>query len=104
MSQPKKKEAMLRLFASPLGLVTKALESVGIDRRTHYRWMKEDEEYSQAVRDVESVSRSRSQSKLHKLIESGNPVAIIFYLKTKGKARGYVQRSKSNPQPQIEWR
>ena len=78
---------------------------MGIDRRTHYRWMKEDEEYSQAVRDVESVALDFAESKLHKLIESGNPVAIIFYLKTKGKARGYVERSEvTNPQPQIEWR
>ena len=34
----------------------------------------------------------RRESHLHKLIRDGNPAATIFFLKTKGKNRGYVER------------
>ena len=32
-----------------------------------------------------------AETHLHKLIQEGNPAATIFFLKTKGKRRGYVE-------------
>jgi len=54
--------------------------------------MKDDEEYKQAVQELGDVALDFAESKLHKLIDQGNPAATIFYLKTKGKERGYVER------------
>lgn len=104
MSQ-QKKEAMLSALRSSLGIVTRAAEMVGIDRRTHYRWLQDDEEYARAVEELQEVALDFAESKLHKLIDDGNATATLFYLKTKGKQRGYMETTEIiNKQPQIEWR
>ncbi len=87
-----KKEAMLEALERSLGIVTTACNAVGINRSTHYDWMRKDSEYKQAVKSIEDRTLDFAESHLHKLIKEGNPAATIFFLKTKGKARGYVER------------
>lgn len=86
------KKAMLEALESSLGVVTSACKNVGISRETHYRWLREDEDYKKAVDDLSNVALDYAESKLHSQIKKENPTAIIFYLKTKGKKRGYVER------------
>jgi len=87
-----KKKAMLEALEKSLGVITQACKVVGIDRKTHYNWMKADEEYKTAVEELSEVAIDFAESHLHKLIKDGNPAATIFFLKTKGKGRGYVER------------
>ena len=87
-----KKDAMLQALERSLGIVTTACNAVGINRSTHYDWMRKDPEYKQAVKSIEDRTLDFAESHLHKLIKEGNPAATIFFLKTKGKARGYVER------------
>ena len=87
-----KKRAMLEALERALGIVTTACSAVGINRSTHYQWMKDDPEYKQAVKDIDNRTLDFAESHLHKLIKEGNPAATIFFLKTKGKGRGYVER------------
>ena len=86
------KKAMLDSLEKSLGVVTTACKSVGISRQTHYQWMQEDEEYKKAVEDLNDVAIDFAESQLHKQIKDGNSTATIFYLKTKGKKRGYIER------------
>jgi uncharacterized protein (DUF849 family) len=87
-----KKNAMIKALEKTLGVVTTAARQIGIDRTTHYNWMKEDEEYRQTVESLEDVALDFAESKLHSLIQNDDTAATIFYLKTKGKRRGYVER------------
>lgn len=87
-----KKEAMIKALESSLGIVTTACKSVGIDRKTHYRWLNEDEEYANAVNSLTDVTLDFAESQLHKKIMEGDTTATIFFLKTKGKKRGYIER------------
>ena len=87
-----KKDAMLQALERSLGIVTTACNAVGINRSTHYDWMRKDPEYKKAVKSIEDRTLDFAESHLHKLIKEGNPAATIFFLKTKGKARGYVER------------
>ena len=87
-----KKEAMLEALERWLGIVTTACNAVGIGRTTHYQWMKDDPDYKQAVQAIDGRVLDFAESHLHKLIKEGNPAATIFFLKTKGKNRGYVER------------
>jgi hypothetical protein len=86
------KKAMISALEKSLGVVTSACKNVGISRETHYKWLREDESYKDAVDDLENVALDFAESQLHKQISGGNPTSTIFYLKTKGKRRGYVER------------
>ena len=83
---------MIEALEKSLGVVTTACKSVGIARSTHYDWMDADAEYRQAVESLQDVALDFAESKLFKSIENGSDTATIFYLKTKGKRRGYIER------------
>lgn len=86
------KRAMIEALEKSLGIVTTACKSVDISRETHYRWLREDDAYKEAVEGIEDIAIDFAESKLHKQIEKGDTTATIFYLKTKGKKRGYIER------------
>jgi len=86
------KRAMLDALEKSLGVVTAACKAVGIGRTTHYLWMQEDAEYRAAVEALSDVALDFAESQLHKQIKEGNSTATIFFLKTKGKKRGYIER------------
>lgn len=88
-----KKKAMIKALEKSLGIVTLACKEVGIERSTHYDWLKADEEYKKKVEDIGEVALDFAESKLHKQIDKEDTTATIFYLKTKGKKRGYVERT-----------
>lgn len=86
------KKAMIDALEKSLGIVTTACKAVGIARETHYRWMREDEEYSESVKSIEDIALDFAESQLHKQIRDGEVSSTIFFLKTKGKRRGYIER------------
>ena len=86
------KKAMIEALEKSLGVVTTACKSVGIGRTTHYMWLDEDPEYRRDVESISDIAVDFAESSLHKQIKEGNPTSTIFFLKTKGKKRGYVER------------
>ena len=84
---------MIEALEASLGVVTTACETVGISRKTHYEWLKIDPEYKEAVESVADIALDFAESQLHKQIQNGEVSSTIFYLKTKGKKRGYVERT-----------
>ena len=88
-----KKESILKALESSLGVVTVACKSADVPRSTYYKWLKEDEEFAKAVKDIENIALDFGESQLHKQIGDGNTSATIFFLKTKGKKRGYIERN-----------
>ena len=86
------KKALLEALEKSLGVVTSACKTVGVGRTTFYQWLKDDKEFAEAVRDIENIALDFAESQLHQQISGGNSTATIFYLKTKGKKRGYVER------------
>lgn len=83
---------MIEALEKSLGIVTTACKSVGIDRGTHYNWMKDDEDYATKVLSIEDMTIDFAESQLHKQIKEGNSTSTIFFLKTKAKRRGYIER------------
>jgi hypothetical protein len=83
---------MLEALKNTLGVVTPACVTVGIARSTHYQWLQDDEAYRAVVDDVSEIAIDFAESKLHANIKNGDIPSILFYLKTKGKKRGYVEK------------
>lgn len=87
------KKAMIEALEKSLGVVTTACKSVGIARSTHYEWYGSDDQYKKAVDDIADVALDFAESQLHKQIQNGEVSSTIFYLKTKGKRRGYIEKT-----------
>jgi hypothetical protein len=90
----KKKSQFIAMLEECYGIISTACDAVGINRSTFYRWCNDDEEFRKSAVDVEEVAIDFVESKLLNCIEEGNITAIIFYLKTKGKQRGYSEKYK----------
>lgn len=87
-----KKESLLKALEKSLGIVTVACKNADVPRSTFYKWLKEDEDFARDVKDIENIALDFAESQLHKQIADNSTAATIFYLKTKGKNRGYIER------------
>lgn len=88
----KDKEKLLVLLKECSGIVTFACEKAGLSRQTFYRWCRDDPEFKERVDAINELQIDVAEASLLKKIQSGDTTAIIFYLKTKGKDRGYSER------------
>tara|TARA_E500000318_G_C3403838_1_gene150880 strand:- start:167 stop:535 length:369 start_codon:yes stop_codon:yes gene_type:complete len=86
------KKKVLEALEKSFGVVTTACKAVGVSRTQFYQWLKDDAEFKKQVDDINNIALDMAESQLHKQIINGNTSATIFYLKTKGKNRGYVER------------
>lgn len=66
---------------------------MGITRATLYTWIDNDKELSEAKEEIDESMIDDAEGVIHKLIREENVTALIFYLKTKAKHRGYVERT-----------
>jgi hypothetical protein len=87
-----KKREILEALEKSLGIVTTACKQVGINRDTYYEWLKKDKEFKRKVKELQNVALDFAESHLHKQIAKGNPLSTMFYLKCKGKKRGYIEQ------------
>ena len=87
----KDRSKFLEVYASKMGNVSKACEAANISRQTYYDWMK-DETFANQVEEVREGLIDFAEHQLLSNIKDGRTAEILFYLKTKGKKRGYIER------------
>ena len=92
MKKEESKGKFLEALAAAAGIVLTACESVNVSRSTYYRWYKEDAAFAERVDEISEEQLDFVEGKLLKSIKDGDTTAIIFYLKTKGKKRGYSEK------------
>lgn len=103
------KSKLLEALEMSKGIVTSACASIDCPRSTYYNWYKEDLEFKSAVDEIQDVAIDFVEGKLMEKVngvqirefvkgeeviydQAPSDTAIIFYLKTKGKKRGYIER------------
>lgn len=82
-------KAFLEALDKTLGIVSHAAKKCNLSREAHYEWMRESEEYKQAVEAVQLSKCDFVESSLMKLVKEQNPAAVIFASKTLLRHRGY---------------
>ena len=87
-----KKQIFVKNLKAAGGIICIACSNTGINRSTYYRWREADEEFREQVDEVMEEQIDFVESKLLTAIKSGDTTAIIFYLKTKGRNRGYSEK------------
>ncbi len=88
-----RKQKFLEALAAASGNKSTACENCKIGRRTVYEWIDADEEFAKSVDEVSEGVIDFVEDKLHTLIKDNNVAAIIFFLKTRAKHRGYTESS-----------
>lgn len=86
------KKRLLEALEESLGVVTDACKIADISRSAFYGYYNDDPEFKKAVDSIDDMAIDFAESQLHRQIADGVPVSTIFYLKTKGKKRGYVEK------------
>ena len=86
------KKKMLEALEFNLGIVSTSCAVADVSRATLYRWLKEDEDYKAYVQNIHEAAIDFVESKLYEKIKDKDTASIIFYLKSKAKHRGYVER------------
>lgn len=83
---------IIEALDSASGIQASAARKLGTSRQTIMNYIKDNPEVKAAYDVVNETTIDKVESKLLEQVNSGNITAIIFYLKTKAKHRGYVER------------
>lgn len=91
MGKPTVKRAIEAIKESR-GFVSKAANLCDTSRTTFHAMINDHPTLREAVEDARESNKDFVENKLMVSIDEGNVTAIIFYLKTQAKDRGYVER------------
>lgn len=105
ISDPESKDQFIEALSVAKGIVSKAAKETGINSAYHYRWLMEDEAYKARVAAVEEEVLDWVEGKFHENLDRKDTISMIFYLKTKAKRRGYIERSEvdMNSNISVSW-
>jgi len=93
MKLSKQQMLFIKAFRSNNFNITKACKIIRIARQTYYNWMDEVDDFSHLLNEVKEEAIDFVESALMAKIEEGDIRAIIWFLKTKGKSRGYSEKA-----------
>lgn len=75
------------------GFVTVAARALGCTSQTIHNYRKTYKVVAEAFDESRETHLDFAEGKLMQQIKAGNITGIIFYLKTQGRTRGYIERS-----------
>lgn len=84
------KKNLLIALEKNLGIVTTACKEVGLSRDSFYRYYEEDIIFKEKVDLINEYTLDFTETQLLKKIKEGSERSILFYMRYKGKKRGYT--------------
>ncbi|MBQ8969190.1 MAG: transposase [Bacteroidaceae bacterium] len=89
-------EDIVKMYAKKSCNVSSTCTALGISRQTFYDWKEKYPELKKALDEEDESILDWAETKLIEQVNEGNLTALIFFLKTKGKKRGYVESFDAN--------
>lgn len=74
------------------GFISIACKSLGCTRRTVYNYIDKYPELKEVVTDIREHYLDIAEASLIQKVKDGNTPELLFYLKTQGKKRGYIEK------------
>jgi len=74
------------------GFISIACKSLGCTRKTIYNYMEKYPEIKEVVSDIREHYLDIAEASLIQKVKDGNTPELLFYLKTIGKTRGYIEK------------
>jgi hypothetical protein len=75
------------------GNISNAAKMIGIGRRNHYLYCDDDPSYLERAEDITEFVIDHVEDKLMNRIDRGDTTAMIFWLKCRGKKRGWIEKT-----------
>ena len=72
--------------------VSATCQALNISRATFYRYKEKSKALAQQLVEAEEAVIDNAETILLSKINDGDTTALIFFLKTKGKKRGYIEK------------
>lgn len=88
----KRKKRFLKAFSASLGVIAPACKKAVIKcRNSIYYWRRDDPAFDYLCKEIEEEALDFAETSLKMQIKDKNPVSTMFFLKTKGRSRGYIE-------------
>lgn len=91
-----KQRKFLEIYENSSCNISISCKKFGITRRTFYDWLEKCSMFKQAIEDHNESLIDYAETKLMQNIKDGKESSIFFFLKTKGKKRGYIETVEQN--------
>ena len=90
-----KKKHFVEAYQKAFGNISVACKAADVSRGAYYLWLEHDPEFKAAIEALEpdEIFLDFVENALQQRISKGDTTAIIFTLKTKGRKRGYQERT-----------
>ena len=85
------KKLLLEALIKNNGLVGPSCQEVGLNPKTYYQYLKTDPEFKKSVQQINEAVIDWVESKLFEKIREGSEKSIMFFMRHKGRHRGYSE-------------
>jgi len=92
---PKQKKFLEIFNTKTAANISATCSAMKISRQAYYKWMTA-EPFRRAIEDAQEKLIDMAETKLQQNIMEGKESSIFFFLKTKGKKRGYIETVEQN--------
>lgn len=89
-------EQIVKVYGAKAGNVSATCEALGIARKTFYEWKAKKKKLADALEEVDESLIDFAENKLMQHIQNDDLQATMFFLRTKGRKRGYVEKTESD--------
>ena len=85
-------ETIIQVYEKKGCNIAATCNALGISRRTFYNWKESNKKLAEALDSTYEGIIDFAESKLIEHIQNDDIQALMFFLRTKGKSRGYVEK------------